>query len=61
MQERFIKDSEIPYQFDWICKMLWERIYLIDVDSLKSDLNVDSVFYIINIKYDVINSGYTIR
>ena len=35
-------------------------MYLIEVGSLKPDINVDSEFYLINIKYDVINSAYTI-
>ena len=35
-------------------------MYLIDVGSLKPDINVDSVFYLINIKYNVIKSAYTI-
>ena len=61
MQKRFIiKDSELSHLFDWICKMLCKRMYLIDVGSLKPDINVDSVFYLINIKYYVINSDKTI-
>ena len=49
MQEGFIKDSELSHLFDWICKILCKRMYLIDVGSLKPDINVDSVFYFINI------------